>query len=489
MIKKGEFIHFIGIGGVSMSGIAIELSRQGFNVSGSDISNSNENSYLKEIENFGQIRLFEGGHNAENLDPNCKYVVITSTVSKENSEVLKAKALGIQILQRHEAINMIVKTYKNRIGIFGGAGKTTTTALTFFLFQNSSFLPSLFLGSVMQNLKSSVHIEKTKDFCIFETDESDASFKEMDMNAGIFVAMEKDHLEHKAYKGNYEVMKNYFKSLLMKLKENNSPVCYNEDSAEVKEMIEEILPNYQFKKSFSIKNKKADFYAENFKFKYGGMGFDIFHKGEIFIKNAFMPLIGEFNALNVLGGIAMLSFFSQIDEIKPAILTLRSFEGIDKRQAKVGQFKNFDIIDDYAHSPLKITSMLEGFVRYANEIGAGIIPVCEIHKMTRLESMYDLFLTSFNSLKFLVLMDIFKVAGYEDKTFDMHKLIEDIKKHNPFIEIVYIPNRYLIKGIKELMKRKEFANKKKNFLLFFGAGNSSKIAKNMQENLEKLNLE
>jgi UDP-N-acetylmuramate--alanine ligase len=176
-----------------------------------------------------------------------------------------------------------------------------------------------------------------------------------------------------------------------------------------------------------------------------------------------------------------------LDEVKSSILNLRSFEGIDKRQAKVGKFKNFDIIDDYAHSPLKIKSMLAGFTRYAKEIGAGVLPVCEIHKISRLEFMYDAFLTSFNSVKFLVLMDVFKVAGYEEKNPDLNRFIEDIKKQNSEIEILYIPNRYLAKGLNELIKRKEFKNKSTNFLLFFGAGLSSKFAKNLEYELEKLN--
>jgi UDP-N-acetylmuramate--alanine ligase len=486
-MKRRDFIHFVGIGGVSMSGIAIELARQGFIVSGSDASSCAENMYLREIENFGQIRLFDGGHDADNVDPNTKYMVVTSTVSNKNPEVLRAKELGIQILQRFEVVNLIVEGYKKRIGIFGGAGKTTTTALTFFLFQNAGLLPSLFLGSVMKNLRSSVHIEKNKEFCIFETDESDASFEQMDMNSGIFVAMEKDHLEHKAYDGSYDKMKDCFKNLLVKFKSKNAPICYNEDSPEVEEMISDVLNDYENKKSFSLQNKKADFYAENFKFTYGGMSFNIFHKGEIFIENAFMPLIGEFNALNVLGAVGMLSFFVDLDEVKSSILNLRSFEGIDKRQAKVGKFKNFDIIDDYAHSPLKIKSMLGGFTRYAREIGAGVLPVCEIHKISRLESMYDAFLTSFNSVKFLVLMDVFKVAGYEEKPPDLNRFIEDIKKQNSEIEILYVPNRYLAKGLNELIKREEFKNKSTNFLLFFGAGLSSKFAKNLEDELEKLN--
>ena len=143
-MKKNDFIHFIGIGGVSMSGIAIELSRQGFNVSGSDTSTVEENLYLQEIEKFGQIRLFDGGHSASNLDPNVKYLVITSTISSQNPEIVRAKELGIKILQRFEIINLLIEKYKNRIGIFGGAGKTTTTALTFFLFQNAGLVPSLF---------------------------------------------------------------------------------------------------------------------------------------------------------------------------------------------------------------------------------------------------------------------------------------------------------------------------------------------------------
>lgn len=481
-MKKGDFIHFIGIGGVSMSGIATELSRQGFKVSGSDVKDSESNSYLKEIEKFGQIQIFKG-HEAENISSEVNAVVITSTVTDDNPELIKAKELNIPVLERFEVINLIVRDFENRIGVFGGAGKTTTTALTFFLFQNAGLLPSLFLGSVLMNLKSSVHLEATKKICIFETDESDASFEKMSLNAGIFMTMENDHLEHKSYNGSYEVMKGYFKSLLLKLKMQNSPICYSEDSPEVESMVQDVLGGYPFKKSFSLKNKRADFYAENFSFIYGGMSFDLFIEGELFIKNVFMPLIGEFNALNALGGFAMLSFFASKDVLKSAILTLKNFEGIDKRQVKVGKFENFDIIDDYAHSPLKIKSMLSGFSRYATEIDAGLIPICEIHKFSRLDLMYNEFLNAFNAVPFVIFMDIYAVAGYTGVRPDINEFVKQLKLKNPNLEAIYVQNENLANQLIKLIRKSEFKNKKHNFLLFFGAGNSSAIAKEMCKNL------
>lgn len=487
-MKKGESVHLVGIGGVSMSGIAISLAKLGFRVSGSDVSDENTNSYLKEIKNFGKIKIFKG-HVEENIEDDLGALILTSTISEDNPEVIKARKIGAKILQRFEAINLIISEFAKKVGVFGGAGKTTTTALTFCLFQNAKLSPSLFLGSVMQDLKASVHLEEVKEYCIFETDESDASFEHMSMNAGIFVAMEADHLDHKAYSGSYKKMKECFKNLLLKLKKENAPVCFNKDSYEVAEMVEEVLGDYQKKLSFSIKDKGADFYAEGFKFVYGGMSFNIYKKGKLFMENVFMPLIGEFNALNMLGGVAMLSFFVEEEGIKHSIQSLKHFKGIDKRQTKVGEFGSFDVIDDYAHSPLKIQSMLSGFVNYAKAINAGFIPVCEIHKISRFEGMYESYLTCFSDVPFLVLMDVYKVPGYKEKNPDLEKFIKDIKANNKEIEIVYIPNTELTKELSKLMKGHKFKQNGKNFLLFFGAGLSSKYAKEMQKNLEELEKE
>ena len=481
-MKQGEKVHFIGIGGVSMSGIAIELARQGFVVSGSDVSNSAHNAYLEEIERFGQITLYPN-HIKANITKDIKAVIVTSTISDQNPELIAAKELGIKILQRFEAINLIIQSYKNRIGIFGGAGKTTTTAITFCLFQAAGLLPSIFLGSVLNDLKSSVHLEVSKEYCIFETDESDASFKDMNMNSGIFVAMEGDHLEHKSYNGSYEKMKQFFAEFLQKLNKEDAKLSVNIDSVDTLSLAQKFFTNY---KTFSINTKEATFFADNFKFTKGGMNFDIYKEQKLFMQNVFMPLIGKFNALNVLGGISQLSFFVSDDILKTAILNLRSFEGIDKRQAKVGSFSGFDIIDDYAHSPLKIKSILNGFSEYTNAMNYGLIPVCEIHKFSRLKNMYDEFLISFKEVKLIVFMDIYAVAGYTGDRIDIEDFMKDLKQQNPNLEILHFTNTNLHKELFNLMKREEFKNKPHNILLFFGAGLATKYAKQMQHLLESI---
>lgn len=475
MCKKK--FHFIGIGGVSMSGIAIELARQGFEISGSDVSTTFENVYLKEIERFGQIKLFQN-HDANNITPDIEAVIVTSTIIPDNPELLQAKKYGIKVLQRFEIINLIIENYQHKIGIFGGAGKTTTTAITFFLFQSAGLLPSLFLGSILNDLNSSVHLESKKDFCIFETDESDASFKDMNMSGGIFVAMEADHLEHKSYNGSYDKMKDYFKDLLLNFTRQKANISINIDNQDTLTLSQAYLEHYN---TFSIKNPNANFYANNFKFTSGGMSFDIYKTGTLFMKNVFMPLIGKFNALNVLGAISHLSFFVNDDILKSAILNLRTFRGVDKRQSKVGTFRNFDIIDDYAHSPLKIQSMLSGFNEYTQSLHYGFIPVCEIHKFSRLKNMYKDFLISFNNLKLIVFMDIYAVAGYTQDKIDINTFIYDLKKENNQLEILHFNNHNLSVGLYQLMQREEFKNNERNILLFFGAGFSSAYAKKMSD--------
>lgn len=480
--------HFIGIGGVSMSGIAIELSKQGAIVSGSDLTTSQNNPYLKEIEKLGSIKLFKG-HESKNISNKIGAIVITSTVSKDNPELIEAQKLNIPIFERFEIINYILQRYKTNIGIFGGAGKTTTTSLTFFLFQSAGFLPSLFLGSVLKSLKSSVHLEKEGKVCIFETDESDASFEKMNMNGGIFVAMENDHLEHALYNGSYEKMQILFKNLLSKLKYNNSPISINVDSNDVVSLSAEILKGYTLQKSFSIIKKDADFYAENFRFEYQGMYFDIYKKGILFETNVFMPLIGKLNALNILGALCTLSFFTEEEKCKLALQNLKNFEGIDKRFSKVGRYKNFDIIDDYAHSPLKIQTMLSCFIEYAKAIDSEVIPICEIHKFSRFKRMYEEFKTCFNSCKLLILMDVYAVPGYQGEVVDINQFISDIKKINQNIEVIHVQNKDLARKLFEVTNNAEYQKQQNNFLLFFGAGISSKYAKEMQQSLEFIEIE
>jgi UDP-N-acetylmuramate--alanine ligase len=484
-MKRFKRIHFIGIGGVSMSGIAMELAKQGHIVSGSDISTSKTNYYLRQVEAVGNIKVFQG-NKSENILNNIEAVVITSTVFPKNPELIRAKELNIPVFERTEIINSIVAEYEVGIGIFGGAGKTTTTALCYFLFEQAGLAPSLFLGSILHSLQSSVHLEKEKKICIFETDESDASFSKMAMNAGIFVALESDHLEHDSYDGCYNKMKNLFRDLLLKLKDNNSPLCINYDSPEVMEMANETLHSYPHLKTFSLTNKNATFYGANFRFTYQGMCFDIYIEGKLFQTCVFMPLIGKCNALNVLGGLAALSFFAKPDECKIALGHLKNFKGIDKRLTTVGTFRNFDIIDDYAHSPLKIKTMLSSFFEYAEAIEAKVIPICEIHKFSRFKMMYEEFKSAFITANFLILMDVYAVAGYEGDKIDIYNFIKEVKTLNPEMEIIYISNENLPLELLRIIKMEKYSTQKRNFLLFMGAGLSSKHAKEMQNALEEI---
>lgn len=484
-MKGFKRIHFIGIGGVSMSGIAIELAKQGYHISGSDASSLQTNFYLRQLEAAGNIKIFYG-NNPENITNDIDAVVITSTIFPHNPELIKVKDLSIKIFQRTEIINFILSEYKIGVGVFGSAGKTTTTALCYSLFESAGLKPSIFLGSVLHSLKSSVHLEEEKKFCIFETDESDASFSQMPMQAGILVALEQDHLEHHSYNGCYNTMKSLFRDVLLKLKSSCSPICINYDSPEVIELAKEVLSSYPYLKSFSLTNKNASFYGENFKFTYQGMYFDIYYEGKLFEACVFMPLIGKCNALNFLGGLAALSFFLNMEDCKLTLQHLKNFQGIDKRLTKVGEFKNFDIIDDYAHSPLKVKTILSSFNEYAKAIEGEVIPICEIHKFSRLKIMYEEFKSCFKGIKFLILMDIYAVPGYKGEEIDIYAFIKDVKLSNPEIEIIHISNKNFYIKILDIIKLKKYSKQRRNFLLFLGAGLSSKYAKGAQQAFQEI---
>ena len=222
---KGKTIHFIGIGGVSMSGIAKCFHKNGAKIQGSD-SSAQSSKYIQDFPQIG-IKVFEG-HKATNITNQIDLIVQTSTISQNNPEILQAQSLGIKIIKRYEALEIILSTFKTKIGISGSSGKTTTTALIWqALCSAGNTKHSCLIGTILNETNSTIFVNRNSEICIIEADESDGSFALMNFTVAVITDIDTDHLEHHRYQNKQENLINHFRLFAKKTLQSGGIVIYN----------------------------------------------------------------------------------------------------------------------------------------------------------------------------------------------------------------------------------------------------------------------
>ena len=481
---KAKLVHFVGIGGVSMSGIAKCFVENGINVQGSD-SALKDSNYIKGFESIG-IKLFDS-HHQDNITKNIDLIVKTSTIKDDNPEIIEAKKLGIKIIERFEALELILSAFKVKIGISGSSGKTTTTALTWQAFYGTlGVKPSCIIGTILNEVHSSVYVNNSSEFCVVEADESDGSFADMNFNVAIITDIDADHLDHKRYQGNRENLIKHFEEFIFKTLKNGGVVIYNSDCKTTHTLIQSFLPQYNGnifsysgidKAVNTVPYIKGDCFLNEVKNTQNGLILSC--KGIVSANDIFIPMIGKINAFNALPGLILSKILLKNE--KKDIFT--QFQGINKRVEVVGNIGNITIIDDYAHSPKKIKTFIQSFASYCKDINAQFVIICEPHKYTRVASLYDEYITCFDDCNYLIMMEIFGIQG-RDAMMDIssERLTSDIKhrwaltkNNNFYIKSLKfnkdILNTYTFSFVKEF-----FNMEHKVFYVFLGAGFSSKYA-------------
>lgn len=481
-------VHFIGIGGVSMSGLALSLHQKGFIVQGSDVA---DNQYISHLKKVGiKVML---GHSEENITSDIAMVIKTSTVKDENPEIFACLKLDIPIFKRFELLNYLVSLHEVTIGISGAHGKTTTTALCWKIFESMGIKSSAFVGSVIKDVDSStIEVDNAK-YCVVETDESDGSFSEMYFNHATINNIHNDHLDF--YSNKIELLIAHFEEFANKIIAQNGVIIMGVDYEYSRYLYSKIV-GYKNLYTISLnpaanKNIKIDFYPSNIRKSQSHDGnpiaiFDIVYEDSVLQTDIIMPLFGLHNIENACFALAL---FYKVTGIVPRSNVFVGLQGIDKRISCVGQYKNFAIMDDYAHHPQKIAALIKAINDY--RIWDSVIYVFEPHKYTRISSIYQDFMSCFseiNSNDYLVVMDIFGVAGGLTTQITKQKFVQDIATANPNV-LVRMPltNDTLVKDIHTLCADiYALSPASKNLIVVFGAGKSSFYAKNLKILLEKL---
>ena len=433
-LAKNEIIHFIGIGGIGMSGLSLIMKGKEFKVQGSDITlNKNIERLKKE-----KIRIFIG-HKKKNIK-NATIVVVSSAIKKNNPELLEAKRKNLPIIKRGKMLAHIVSLTKN-IVVAGSHGKTTTTSLVASIFQKTKLDPTIINGGVINSLKSSAKLGKS-DWSILEADESDGSFVHIPPTYSIITNIDREHMDF--YK-TIDDLKKYFSEFINKIPSfGKSFICIDD------KINKELIKDIKSKNFYTYgKNIKSNFLIKNIIQKKEKSQFDLIvnlpNKKKQIIKNIKIPLIGIHNIRNSVAAAAVaLTVGITINDIKNGLLR---FNGVQRRFNKIFSLNGVDFYDDYAHHPTEIKMTLDGVKKVYKDYEK--VCVFQPHRISRLRDLRKEFSYSFQDADIVILCPVY-LAGEKIKLgFSYLKFAKEIIKNSKVRLFLIKDNLQLAKFIKK----------------------------------------
>ena len=433
-LAKNEIIHFIGIGGIGMSGLSLIMKRKEFKVQGSDITlNKNIERLKKE-----KIKIFIG-HKKKHIK-NATIVVVSSAIKKNNPELLEAKRKKLPIIKRGRMLAHIVSLTKN-IVVAGSHGKTTTTSLIASIFQKTKLDPTIINGGVINSLKSSAKLGKS-DWSILEADESDGSFVHIPPTYSIITNIDREHMDF--YK-TMDDLKECFSEFVNKIPSfGKSFICIDD------KINKELIKNIKNKNFYTYgKNIKSNFLIKNIIQKKEMTQFDLIvnlpNKKKQIIKNIKIPLIGIHNIRNSVAAAAVaLTVGITINDIKDGLL---KFNGVQRRFNKIFSLNGVDFYDDYAHHPTEIQMTLDGVKKVYKDYEK--VCVFQPHRISRLRDLRKEFSFSFQNADIVILCPVY-LAGEKIKLgFSYLKFAKEIIKNSKVRLFLIKDNLQLAKFIKK----------------------------------------
>ena len=370
-------IHFVGIGGIGMSGIAEVLLNLNYKVQGSDIKKS---PITERLEKLGLTIFYE--HDASNLKK-ATVVVISTAVSETNPELLEARNKGIQIVKRSEMLAELMRLNSN-IAIAGTHGKTTTTTLVATLLDGGGLDPTVINGGIIRAYGSNARLGQG-DWMVVEADESDGTFNRLPATLAVVTNIDPEHLDNW---GDFEMLRKGFFDFVSNIPFYGVAFCCT-DHPEVQALVGKVTDRRIITYGF---NAQADVRAINVTFKDGVSHFDVvLQKENITLESLSLPMPGNHNVSNSLAAIAIARHLN-IDE-KSIEKSLSLFKGVNRRFTQVAELNGIKIIDDYAHHPVEISAVLSA----ARQTATGkVFAIHQPHRYTRLSSLFEDFCSCFN---------------------------------------------------------------------------------------------
>jgi UDP-N-acetylmuramate--alanine ligase len=458
-LAKKEIIHFIGIGGIGMSGLSLIMRGKGFNVQGSDVLNNKNIDRLKKEK----IKVFLG-HSKKNLKE-ATIVVISSAIKNNNQELIEAKRKKIPIIKRGKMLANIVSLMKN-IVVVGSHGKTTTTSLIASIFQETKLDPTIINGGVINSIKNTAKLGKS-DWSILEADESDGSFVHIAPTYSIITNIDREHMDF--YKS-MRVLKKYFLEFINKVPSFGKSFICIDDKMNI-ELIKEIK-NKNFytygeknNSNFRIKNIK-----QNEKFSEFNVDVNLPNKKILYIKKLKIPLLGIHNIRNSVGALGVaLSVGIPIQKIKKGLM---NFKGVQRRFNKIFTYNDIDFYDDYAHHPTEIKVVLQGVKKVFRRHDK--VCIFQPHRISRLKDLKKEFTYAFKDADTVILCPIYTAGEKIKLGFSYESFAKEIIK-NSSVRLFMVENKFqLAKFLKKNMYGKKI-------VVGMGAGSISSWIKELPD--------
>jgi UDP-N-acetylmuramate--alanine ligase len=426
-------VHFVGIGGVGMSGLAEILRSLEFDVSGSDLK---ENSTTKRLESLG-VRI-DVGHRAENVR-GVDVVVYSSAIRPENPEIVEARALGIPVIARAEMLAELMRV-KYGVAIAGSHGKTTTTSLVATILRHAGLDPTVVVGGKMAALGSNARLG-AGDLLVAEADESDGSFLRLTPTIGVVTNIDPEHLDHY---GTLDKLKDAFVEFAAGVPFYGLAVlCLDHPE------VQDILPRIPRRHVTYGVSPQADYQARGIQFRGLETSFNAYRRGQP-LGGFTVRMPGAHNVLNCLAAIAVADELEvPLDVTKQALAT---FGGVARRFTIVGVTQGVTLVDDYGHHPAEIRATLEAARRAYSGDDHRVVVAFQPHRYTRTRDLFEDFTRAFNQADVLVVTDIYAAGEAPIPGATSERLVQAIREHGHH-DARYVPNKADLPDVLESLIR------------------------------------
>lgn len=458
MYRKNKHIHFVGIGGIGMSGIAELLLNLGYTVSGSDLHGSGITERLAELG--GTISQ---GHKAENIK-GADVVVTSSAISTKNPEVVEARRLHIPVIQRAEMLAELMRLKKYGIAIAGSHGKTSTTSMVSWMMAEANLDPTIVVGGKVDSLGGNAKLGQG-EFLVAEADESDGSFLKLSPVLEVVTNIDLEHLD---YYRDIEHIKETFLAFIDKIPFYGAAILCLDDPN-----IADILPAISRRKITYGLTPQADLHAENIFFQDGRVHFTV-HQQDVCLGEIDLAPPGMHNVYNAL---AVISVGLELEIPFPVIAKgLRSYAGVQRRMQKKGEVRGITVVDDYGHHPTEIRATLSAIKTAWPD--KRLVVLFQPHRYSRTKGLFREFLTAFHQADYLILTDIYAASEEPIEGITSEALLAEIEQHGQ-------RRTHFISSVDQMAEEVLGMVGENDLVLTLGAGNIVRVGEELLALLEK----
>ncbi len=459
MIKPGGRIHFIGIGGIGMSGIAAILLKQGYRVSGSDLK---ESPLTRRLAASGALISY--GHGQSNIN-GADAVVYSSAIREDNPELSFSRDNGLIVLRRAEALAGLMRD-KTCIAVSGAHGKTTTTALASHLLLQAGFCPTAAIGGILRNLEDNSCVGESR-FFVAEADESDGTFLCYNPDYPIVTNIDREHLD---YYRDWEDILSAYKKFIGNMKPSGCLFACGDDPG-----VRRISADFKNRVVYFGLSRDNDFYPRNIALDEFSSSFD-YCLGRDPVARINLPLAGRHNISNSLAVIALGHELG----ISPAQISkaLASFQGTERRFQLKADSGGVRIIDDYGHHPAEIQATL---LAAKNVKHKRLIVAFQPHRYSRTKFLMEEFIQALSLADIILITDIYAASEEPIEGVNSQALCEKIKERFPALEVLYLKKDKMPEMILGMARPGDL-------VITLGAGDIGKLSYELAEGIKRENI-